>query len=70
MIIDSHVHILPAAMRDGRERLAALGLSGRANVALQDYRETTGSFDRVVSIEMLEAVGEAFNNVYGLAINA
>ncbi len=27
---------------------------------MQDYRESSGSFDRVVSIEMLEAVGEAF----------
>ena len=54
------VTLSPAQRDYARERLAALGLSVRANVALQDYRETTGSFDRVVSIEMLEAVGEAF----------
>jgi cyclopropane-fatty-acyl-phospholipid synthase len=44
--------------------LAANGLSGRAEVLLQDYRETEGSFDRVVSIEMLEAVGESYWPIY------
>jgi cyclopropane-fatty-acyl-phospholipid synthase len=43
-----------------RERIAACGLSGHANLLLQDYRESSGSFDRVVSIEMLEAVGKGF----------
>ncbi|MGC2856664.1 class I SAM-dependent methyltransferase [Novispirillum sp. DQ9] len=34
-------------------------LGGRAEVRLQDYRDVTGRFDRIVSIEMIEAVGEA-----------
>jgi len=34
-------------------------LGGRAEVRLQDYREVAGTFDRIVSIEMVEAVGEA-----------
>lgn len=50
----------PAQHAYARQRLAASGLSGRATVALRDYRESSGMFDRVVSIEMLEAVGEAF----------
>jgi cyclopropane-fatty-acyl-phospholipid synthase len=40
-----------------RERIAQAGLSDRATVLLQDYRETTGQFDAVVSVEMIEAVG-------------
>jgi cyclopropane-fatty-acyl-phospholipid synthase len=40
-----------------RERIAAAGLTERATVLLQDYRETTGEFDAVVSVEMIEAVG-------------
>jgi cyclopropane-fatty-acyl-phospholipid synthase len=32
-------------------------LDGRAKVVLQDYRETEGKFDNIVSIEMIEAVG-------------
>jgi cyclopropane-fatty-acyl-phospholipid synthase len=50
----------PAQLAYAQERFAARGLSDRASVLLQDYRESGGKFDRVVSIEMLEAVGEAF----------
>jgi cyclopropane-fatty-acyl-phospholipid synthase len=39
------------------ERAAAAGLSGRVEVVMQDYRELQGQFDRLVSIEMIEAVG-------------
>ena len=33
-------------------------LNGRAEIRLQDYRDADGRYDRVVSIEMIEAVGE------------
>lgn len=42
------------------ERLAREVADGRAEFQLQDYREAGGSYDRVVSIEMLEAVGESY----------
>jgi cyclopropane-fatty-acyl-phospholipid synthase len=35
-------------------------LDGRAKINLQDYRETQGTFDNIVSIEMIEAVGERY----------
>jgi cyclopropane-fatty-acyl-phospholipid synthase len=38
-------------------RLQQLGLAAQASASLTDYRDTTGSYDAVVSIEMLEAVG-------------
>ncbi|PTM97597.1 SAM-dependent methyltransferase [Mycoplana dimorpha] len=41
-----------------RERLAAAGLSDRVEIRLQDYRDCVGRFDKIVSIEMFEAVGE------------
>ena len=41
-----------------RDRIAAAGLCDKAKVELRDYRDTTGSFDRIVSVEMIEAVGE------------
>jgi cyclopropane-fatty-acyl-phospholipid synthase len=47
-------------LRYARERLAERGLSDRFDLRLQDYRDTEGRFDRVVSIEMLEAVGESY----------
>lgn len=34
------------------------GLQGYCDYRLQDYRDMSGSFDRIVSIEMIEAVGE------------
>lgn len=47
-----------------RERIAAKGLSDRVDLRLQDYREEQGRYDRIVSIEMLEAVGEAYWPAY------
>ncbi|MFN7104113.1 MAG: class I SAM-dependent methyltransferase, partial [Pseudorhizobium sp.] len=41
-----------------RERLQQKGLADRADIRLQDYRDCDGSFDKIVSIEMFEAVGE------------
>jgi cyclopropane-fatty-acyl-phospholipid synthase len=41
-----------------RERLARAGLS--ADLQLRDYRDETGRYDGVASIEMFEAVGEAY----------
>jgi cyclopropane-fatty-acyl-phospholipid synthase len=47
-----------------QQRLAGLISSGRCDLRLQDYRDVDGPFDRIVSIEMLEAVGEAYWPVY------
>lgn len=47
-----------------RERIRQLGEEGRAEVLLTDYRDIKGHFDRVVSIEMIEAVGERFWPTY------
>lgn len=41
-----------------RQRLDKAGLSDQARFALTDYRDTSDSYDRIVSIEMFEAVGE------------
>jgi len=40
-----------------RRRVEEAGLGGQVEIRLQDYRQVRGSFDRIVSIEMLEAVG-------------
>ncbi len=40
-------------------RIADAGLCDRAHAMFCDYRDIQGSFDRIVSIEMVEAVGEA-----------
>jgi cyclopropane-fatty-acyl-phospholipid synthase len=47
-----------------RERVAKAGLSDKINVELIDYRLIEGKYDKIVSIEMLEAVGHEFLEVY------
>ncbi len=41
-------------------RVAAAGLGDRVTVLLEDYRDLRGTFDRLVSIEMIEAVGARY----------
>jgi cyclopropane-fatty-acyl-phospholipid synthase len=43
-----------------RQRVAAAGVADRVSVELEDYRVVTGTYDAVVSVEMIEAVGEEF----------
>ncbi|MET8169610.1 class I SAM-dependent methyltransferase [Streptomyces sp. NPDC005329] len=45
-------------------RVRDAGLADRVTVELCDYREAHGSYDAVVSVEMIEAVGEEFWPVY------
>lgn len=45
-------------------RMARAGLSDRVEIKLQDYRDETGVYDGIASIEMFEAVGEKYWPVY------
>jgi len=45
-------------------------LGGRATIALEDYRHQVGQYDHIVSIEMFEAVGEAYWPTYFKAIKS
>lgn len=47
-----------------RQRLQMAGLGQRADLRLQDYRDVQGEFDGIASIEMFEAVGEAYWDSY------
>lgn len=42
------------------ERIQAAGLQDRIDIKLEDYRNLQGQFDKLVSIEMIEAVGNEF----------
>ena len=46
------------------ERVAKEGLADKITVLLKDYRELDGAYDKIVSIEMLEAVGAKFLETY------
>ncbi len=43
-----------------RERVRAAGLESLVDLQLRDYREISGTYDAIVSIEMLEAVGAEY----------
>ena len=49
-------------------RLAEAGLADRADIQLLDYRDVTGTFDAVASVEMVEAVGQEYWPAYLEAI--
>ena len=51
-------------LKYAQERAAAEGLSNQVEFLLTDYRQVTGKFDKIVSIEMLEAVGHEYFNSY------
>ena len=56
--------ISPSQHQFAAERMMRAGLSDKVEIRLQDYREVTETFDRVVSIEMFEAVGEKWWPTY------
>lgn len=53
-----------------RERIAAAGLSDRVTVLLDDYRDLAGQYDKLVSIEMVEAIGAAQLPTYFAKLSA
>ena len=49
---------------EAKKRVYALGLQDKVELLLVDYRELSGKYDKLVSIEMIEAVGLAFLPTY------
>lgn len=47
-----------------RKRIAAEGLQESVSIEIMDYRQVTGSYDAVVSVEMIEAVGAEYWDEY------
>ncbi|WP_119718561.1 SAM-dependent methyltransferase [Cognatilysobacter tabacisoli] len=52
------------------ERIAAAGLSDRITVLLEDYRDLRGQYDKLVSIEMIEAIGAQYLDTYFCQLGA
>ena len=52
--------ISPSQRELARERVRAAGLEDRVNVILEDYRDLKGTYDKLVSIEMIEAIGHQY----------
>lgn len=58
------ITISQAQYDEATKRIADAGLSHRVDVQLKDYRLLEGKFDKLVSIEMIEAVGEQYLSTY------
>ena len=56
--------ISPAQHALATERIRAAGLADRVSVELRDYRDIVGTYDAIVSIEMLEAVGAEYYTTF------
>lgn len=59
----------PSQAAIARERVANAGVANRVEIRLQDYRDVSECFDRIVSVEMIEAVGEDYWPAYFTAIH-
>lgn len=55
---------------EAQRRVDAAGLTDRVDLRIQDYRDVRGEFDSIISIEMVEAVGEEFWPTYFAAIDS
>ncbi len=56
-------------LKYGLDRLQRQGLDDKGELVFEDYRDTKGAFDHVVSIEMIEAVGEEHWPTYFKAVH-
>ncbi|AZN68822.1 class I SAM-dependent methyltransferase [Acinetobacter haemolyticus] len=58
------ITISEAQYQEAKQRIESAGLSHRVDIQLKDYRLLEGKYDKLVSIEMVEAVGEAYLSTY------
>ncbi len=58
------ITLSPSQLAWARQTAANAGVTELVDLLLQDYRDLNGHFDRIVSIEMFEAVGETYWQEY------
>jgi len=63
-------HVTGLTISPSQKGYADARLDGRADIRLQDYRECSGTFDNIVSIEMIEAVGQDYWPTYFAMLKA
>ncbi len=61
---DQGRHVTGLTISPSQKGYADARLDGRADIQLQDYRRSAGTYDNIVSIEMIEAVGERYWPTY------
>jgi cyclopropane-fatty-acyl-phospholipid synthase len=58
--VDAGYDVTGLTISPSQHAFATKRLNSKADILLQDYREVRGKFDSIVSIEMIEAVGERY----------
>lgn len=56
--------VSPSQFDLARERVRQAGLADRVTVLLEDYRDLRGTYDKLVSIEMVEAIGHPYFDTF------
>jgi len=64
------ITLSPAQKEEVEAKILEAGLSDRIEVRLQDFRHVRGTFDRIVSVEMLEAVGHRYLGAFFQQLDA
>ena len=64
------ITISPAQLEFAKDRIERAGLSHLVELKLIDYRDVQGTYDRITSIEMIEAVGEQYWPAYFQTLSA
>lgn len=67
---DKGRHVTGITISPSQKGYADARLDGRADIQLCDYRKTSGSYESIVSIEMIEAVGEKYWPTYFAMLKA
>ncbi|HVE16132.1 MAG TPA: cyclopropane-fatty-acyl-phospholipid synthase family protein [Chthoniobacterales bacterium] len=60
----STITISEAQLAEAQLRIEQAGLRDRIDARIEDYRNVRGQFDKIVSIEMIEAVGDQYLDEY------
>lgn len=63
-------HVTGLTLSPSQKGYADARLDGRAEIRLQDYRHAGGKYDNIVSVEMIEAVGERYWPAYFATLKA
>lgn len=63
-------HVTGLTLSPAQKGYADARLDGGAEIRLQDYRHAGGTFDNIVSVEMIEAVGERYWPAYFATLKA
>jgi cyclopropane-fatty-acyl-phospholipid synthase len=58
------ITLSPAQAEVAAARIAAIDLTGRSKIEICDYRDVQGPYDAIASVEMVEAVGQAYWPAY------